>query len=149
MTLILLAAALLSSAPAARPETIFACKLGARSATVSLNGKRFTYRYGTVKKAELTVTGTATSGNLHGYSGRYASILSQLRFNVGDVSYVLYTMDASRAADSSAVSGLTVVRGGKVLSDRPCKPFATFRGGFAATSELPQDDDKWSAMSLE
>ena len=148
MKTILLAATLLSAAPAlAAPKTIFTCKLGAKAATVTLDGSRFTYRYGTPKKTELTVVGTAS--NLHAYSGRYASILSQLRFNVGEVSYIVYAMGASSVADSSAVSGLMVVRGSKLLSDKSCKPVAEFKGGYNAMMELPQDEDKWSSMSLE
>ena len=149
MKLFLLAAALISATPAlGAPKTIFACKLGLKSAKVTLEQGRFIYRYGAAKKAELTLAGSGAVGDVTAYQGRYASILRQIRFTNGGVSYILYSMGASSTADTRDVSGLSVVRGGKLVSDQSCKPFAEFTAGFEALDALPQDEDSWSAMSL-
>lgn len=148
MRKILILAALLSATPALAGEKIFDCKLGTKRATVTVERGRVIYRYGSGNLAELTIAGSGATGNVHGYVGRYAEILRQVRFTKGEYSYILYTMGASRRADSSAVGGLTVMRGTKVLSNRACKPWVEFTGGYQALDGLPQDDDSWSAMAL-
>jgi hypothetical protein len=148
MPAILILAALLATPATARTQTIFACNLGAKRAIVTIDSRGFVYRYGTAKKADLTIVENAGSANLHAYWGRYVSPLRQLRFTAGEYSYLLYTMAANERMDTNGTAGLMVLRGTKVLSDRQCKPWVEFTGGFERIDALPQDEEDWSAMAL-
>ncbi len=150
MQILLVLAVLVATPPAsARTETIFSCNLGAKRAVVTIDSRGFVYRYGTARKTDLTIVEKAGSANVHAYWGRYVSPLRQLRFTAGEYSYLLYTMAANERMDTRGTAGLMVLRGSKVISDRQCKPWVEFTGGYERIDALPQDDDDWSAMALE
>lgn len=115
---------------------------------MTVEGDSFTYRYGSRDETELTIAGHGVSGNVHAYWGRYVSPLRQLRFTAGEYSYILYTMAANPRMDTSGSSGLIVMKGKTVLSDRQCKPWVEFTAGLDAIDALPQDGEDWSAMAL-
>ncbi|MES2987009.1 MAG: hypothetical protein V4808_03795 [Pseudomonadota bacterium] len=149
--LVILAAFLLAGTSAAsaapnpaRDRTIFSCKLpGGKIATVKANGGQFTYRYGTARKAELTIVGSATSKNLFKLAAVHGGDTDiQLRFVKGDVSYIVHSFPRNDIVDNQPVSGLRVFRGGKRILDRDCRPWAALNvGDFEEMYELPDSPE--------
>ncbi len=143
------AVALTSSAAAqrpGRPETVFSCTLrGGKTVTIMARGDRLTYRYGTSRRAELTLTGSPESGNVLLLQQRFAGPQRQLRFVNGEYSYIVHYMGADpRVANSFA--GLTVMRGTHQISDRLCTRYREFEAGWDLIHRLPEDSESWSVM---
>lgn len=129
-------------------ETIFNCRLmNGKTVSVTARGDRLTYRYGTPRRAELTLSGTARSGNLFHLSERYFNILHQLRFQRGRHSYIVYSLPGSTRADAHGSFGLTVLRDGHRISDTQCRRETEFQGAFELLEALPQDDARFNVMS--
>lgn len=153
LTLVTACAALMTDdlSPAlAKPVTIFDCHLPAgKLVTVTQDGGTFTYRHGTAHHTDLTITGSADSGNLFYWSGRYTNIEQQLRFTKGDYSYIVFSLGANANLGSDGVSGVEVLKGTKIISDTngnkdTCSPWADLQ--ISIDNDLSEDDDSWSAM---
>jgi hypothetical protein len=149
LTAFVVAAAFAAAAPAGAVQggatTLFSCRTGGKTATVTASGPRLTYRFGTRRAAELTIQAGPRTGNVFFMRQRYASIETQIRFTRGGYSYILYSMGASVVADSNAVSGLVVMRGNRRISDRSCTPHAEFSADYAYDA-LPEDNERFTAM---
>lgn len=143
----LFAAALPTAASAQASETVFQCTLtNGKTVSVTARGDQLNYRYGTPRRAELTLRGTPRSGNVHFMQQRYASIQSQMRFSNGDYHYIVHSMGASQVAQSNAISGLVVMRGNRRIADHSCRRYSEFEGGFDIRQQLPEDSEGWSVM---
>jgi hypothetical protein len=112
--------------PAPAGHTIFSCRLpGGKVATVTGSGGGYLYGYGTARRRELTIIGTARSKTLfkrtevHG--GAWAI---QLRFVRGEYSYVVHSFPRNEIVDNVPTSGLVVFRAGRRILDRNCSPWA-------------------------
>lgn len=145
MRLLLAAAVLALPATAhAGERTLFTCKLGFKSATVSANGDALIYRYGTAKKAELTITGGPGIGNVFHLTHLMSGRERQLRFKRGPYDYTIFSIEPNVRTGAKGVSGLVVKKDGKQLSYRFCRPYASFREGYD-WDVLPQDGVDYSA----
>ena len=143
----LFAAALPTAASAQASETVFQCTLtNGKTVSVTARGDQLNYRYGTPRRAELTLRGTPRSGNVHFMQQRYASIQSQMRFTNGDYHYIVHSMGASQVARSNSISGLVVMRGNRRIADHSCRRYSEFEGGFEIRQQLPEDSEGWSVM---
>ena len=141
-----LAAALPAApAPARDPGLLFSCRIGARTATVTADGPRLIYRFGPARRPEITIVAGRTGGGVFYRRERYVEWEEQLRFTRGDYSYILYSMAANPHADSSAISGLVVLRGTNRVSDQSCARHASFTFGYDYEG-LPQDSETFTAM---
>lgn len=134
----------------ANPVMIFDCHLPAgKRVTVTQDGATFTYRHATAHGTDLTITGSATSGNIFYWSGRYTNIEQQLRFTKGDYSYIVFSLGANANLGAQGYSGVEVLKGTKVISDTngnndTCSPWVDLK--IPMDNDLPEDDDSWSAM---
>jgi hypothetical protein len=127
-------------------ENVFQCTLSnGKTVRVTAQGGNLFYTYGG-RRAELSLRGSARSGNVHYMQQRYASIQSQLRFSNGGYHYIVHSMGRSVVADSSAISGLVVMRGNRRLADHSCRRFTEFRGGFGTLRAMPEDSEAYSVM---
>lgn len=141
------AAMLPASASAQASETVFSCALDSgRTVTVTRRGNDFTYRYGTPRRAELTLTGNAGSGNLHFMRQRYAGPQMQLRFSNGAYSYIVHAMEGNGNVGANGVSGLVVMRGNQRVADHACRRYTDFSAGFDQLDALPEDSEAYTAM---
>lgn len=148
LALALAAATTVALPGAASAETLFQCNLGnGKAVSVTSEGDRLAYRYGAPRRAELTLAGSARSGNVRFWQERYASILSQVRFTNGAYHYIVYSMGASEVAGSNAVSGIVVMRGTRTIARHACRRHAEFNGGSELLSGLPEDSETYSAMA--
>ena len=139
-----------AAAAAQRSEAVFQCNLrNGKNVSVTAQGDRLTYRYGSSRRAELTLTGTPGSRNVFHFSGRYFNILNQLRFQNGRHSYIVYSLPGSRTADATGTYGVMVLRDGRRVSDTQCRRETEFRGGFDLFQRLPQDDERYNVMTLD
>ena len=146
----LIAAAVPGTANAQRSETVFECALtNGTTVRVTQQGQRLTYRYGTPRRAELTLSGTPTSRNVFHLAERYYSILHQLRFQNGRHSYVVYSLPGSTTADARGSFGVAVLRDGRRVSDTQCRRSTEFQAGFDLMQSLPQDEDRYNIMALD
>jgi hypothetical protein len=128
-------------------ETVFRCNLdNGKMVQVTAQGGRLFYRYGTARRAELSLTGSARSGNVRFMQQRYASIQSQLRFTNGQYSYIIHEMGASQVAQSNSISGLVVMRGNRRIGDYSCRRFTEFSAAFDLLRSLPEDTEAYSVM---
>lgn len=126
--------------PAAGEHTVFSCQLGGgKTVTVRRDGERFLYRYGTAGKAELTIEGTPANGRIlqqtavHGGTNHI-----ELRFVSGAYSYVVHSFPRSDIVDNVPTSGLRVYRGGRVIMDRSCSPWAPMSTEDFSEFDLPR-----------
>jgi hypothetical protein len=148
--LTILAAAIPSVAHAQTGETMFECRLtNGKNVRVSSQGNRLTYRYGTARRAELTLSGTATSGNVFHFAERYYSMMHQLRFQNGRYSYIVYSLPGSERADARGAFGVTVLRDGARIGGSSCRRETEFQAGFNFFESLPQDDERYNAMAID
>lgn len=139
-----------AAAAAQGREAVFQCVLrNGKTVSVTAQGERLTYRYGTPRRAELTLTGTPSSRNVFHFSGRYFNILNQLRFQNGRHSYIVYSLPGSRTADAKGSYGVMVLRDGRRVGDTQCRRETEFQGGFDLFQRLPQDDERYNVMTLD
>lgn len=112
--------------PAARGHSLFSCRLrGGKTVTVTGGAGRFVYRYGTARKAELTIVGTAADGNISKLAAVHGGTYDiQLRFVRGEHSYIVHSFPRSDIVDNLPRSGLIVFRGRSRILDRSCSPWA-------------------------
>jgi hypothetical protein len=112
--------------PAQRGHTIFSCRLsGGKRVTVTAVAGGMVYRYGTAARPELTILGTPINGNFFydiGVHGGDWDVL--LRFVKGEYSYIVNSFPRNEIVDNVPVSSLTVFRGGKIILERDCSPWA-------------------------
>lgn len=118
-------------------HTIFSCRLpGGKNVTVTGSAGRFVYRYGTARRPELTIVGTAASRNVFKQVAVHGGDWDiQLRFVKGPYSYIVHSFPRNDIVDNVATSGLIVFRGGKRILDRNCAPWA------AISLDDPEDLD--------
>ena len=129
----------------ARAQRVFACSLGKKSVSVTAVGAELTYKFGAPGKTEISIVGSIARGNVFHRENRYAGMEHQLRFVSGEYSYIVYNMEGNARAGASALSGLAVMEGAKVVADMQCTRYAEFGVGFDVQS-LPQDGEEHSAM---
>jgi len=129
----------------AAPQPVFACSLGKKSVSVTAEGVRLTYIFGTAAKTEMSIVGSAALKNVWYREARYAGMEHQLRFANGDYSYIVYNMEGNGRSGASASSGLVVMKGKETVADMPCAHYAEFGTGFDLRA-LPEDTDDYSAM---
>jgi hypothetical protein len=128
-------------------ELVFQCTLrNGKMVRVTAQGGNVFYDYGRGARRELSLRGTARTGNVFFLRQRYASIQSQLRFVNGGYSYIVHSMGASVQAGSSAISGLVVMRGTRRIADHSCRAHAEIQGGFGTLEGLPEDSETYSVM---
>lgn len=131
-------------------ETVFECALtNGRTVGVTSEGDRLTYRYGTAQRAELTLTGSPSTGSVSHLSERYFNILHQLRFRNGRYSYIVYSLPGSERADARGSFGVSVLRDGNRIGDTQCRRETEFQSGFDLFQALPQDDEGFNVMSID
>jgi hypothetical protein len=150
IAIVLLTAVALTSPAAARRvepvKTVFSCTVrGGAVVSITARGDSLTYRYGTPRRAELTITASPHSGNIRRLQQRYVGPEEQIRFIKGEYSYIVYSMGADPKLANS-VSGLVVMRGTRRIADRPCTRYSEFKAGFDLLERLPQDSESWTAM---
>lgn len=109
------------------------------------HGGRLTYHYGMANKDELTIVGIPASGNIFQMSQRFAGMEYQLRFRNGEFNYIVYSSEGNGRVGAAASSGLVVMRGTKVISDRSCSRYADLTMPDDALA-VPEDTDLYSAM---
>ena len=83
----LAAAAALGAALMGRPASaasVFACRIGANTVSVTEKGDQLTYRYATSRKVQLSITAPVASGRVLYLIQRMAGPEYQLRFKSGD-----------------------------------------------------------------
>ena len=127
--------------PAAQPEaavqraagehTIFSCRLPrGKIVTVTRDGGRFLYHYGTAGRPELTIEGTAANGRIFKQAAVHGGSYDiQLRFVSGEYSYIVHSFPRNDIVDNVPRSGLIVFRGGTRIMDRNCEPWADISFG--------------------
>jgi uncharacterized protein YaiE (UPF0345 family) len=143
----LFALALLSlcrTAQAESAEVLFTCAIGTKTVSVTATGKNLIYRYGTPKKDEMTIVGSAAARNVFQMAQRYAGMEYQLRFTNAGVSYIVYSMEGNPQVGASAISGLMVVRGAKTIADKSCAQWSELT--VPDDPAIPQDTAAYSAM---
>lgn len=130
--------------PAGRGRTIFSCRLrGAKIVTVTGGGGRYVYRYGTARRPELTIVGTAANGKVFKQTATHGGAYDiQLRFVRGEYSYIVHSFPRNDIVDNVPTSGLMVFRGGRRILDRDCSPWARISfGDFEDLYELPDNPE--------
>ena len=147
-TFLIAIAALLAFAPrvTAKAATgLFTCRIGTHTVSVTDDGGRLTYRYGTPGKDEMSISAAPKSGRVLQLQQRFAGMEYQLRFKNGEISYIVYSMEGNGQSGAAAVSGLKVMKGIKELSDKFCSPYAELTLP-PDSEDVPQDSDAYSAM---
>lgn len=146
IALLAVAAALpIAPASAAAPTTLFTCRIGARTATVTADGRILTYRFGRPGRPEIAITADPRAAGVLWMRQRYVEWEEQMRFIRGEYSYILYSMAANARAGSSAISGLVVLRGTRRIADHSCARHAFFAFGYDY-ERLPPDTEEYTAM---
>lgn len=125
---------------------LFRCTLGAKHATVTAVGKTLVYQYGSAKRVELRIVGSAAAGNLFYRTARYAAVERQLRFTAGRYSYIVFSVGGSPQVGASADSGLSVLDGTRHVADDSCHPWSELKTGAIEGWHLPEDGERFSAM---
>lgn len=127
-------------------------KIASLCASANLNESdgTLTYRFGTRKKFELSYPAEGAkpqasfTGGVTGYSGGGTDYI---RFTIGDIAYTLYS-DYYRGRE---MDGITIERGGKLLSALRC------RGGAVDPTEgwsriykakLPRNETPWDTPAV-
>jgi uncharacterized protein YaiE (UPF0345 family) len=148
MHLGLLALALFSFSKTAQaesaPKVLFTCAIGTKTASVTVVGKNLIYHYGTAKKDEMTIVGSAASKNVFQMAQRYAGMEYQLRFANAGVSYIVYSMEGNPQVGAAAISCLMVMRGTKTIADKSCAQWSELT--LPDDPAIPQDTAAYSAM---
>jgi hypothetical protein len=129
-----------SAQPTGPASTLFACALpGGKTVRVTARGDRITYRFGTPRRPELTIVGSAADGNLFATTRLHGgpTYFTQLRFVSGEYSYVVHSIPRSRILDNRAYSGVMVFRNGRRIADHPCRRWTAL--SFADITEMPED----------
>ena len=148
MTWMIIGAALLSlcsTASADAAAVLFTCRIGAHTVSVTDDGGQLAYHYGTAGKDELSIVGTARSGNVLQLEQRFAGMEYQLRFRNGAFSYIVYSSEGNGRSGAAATSGLVVMQDARRISDKACSPYAELTLP-PASEAVPQDSDAYSAM---
>jgi hypothetical protein len=130
-------------------STLFECTLrNGKTVRVTEQGGNFFYDYGTRNRRELSLRGSARSGNVFFLHQRFYATFTQIRFTNGQHSYIVHELPAHQSGDPAGHSGLMVLRGRRVISNQTCRRLTEFRG-WSQLEALPEDPESWSAMSLE
>jgi hypothetical protein len=134
-----------ASQPSSKPLILFTCSVGNKTVSVTTVGDQLTYHYGTQAKEEMSITGTAKSGNIFWLTQRFAGIENQMRFKSGDFSYIVYDSEGNGNVGAAATSGLVVMKGTKTIADKSCAKYTEFSASYDFNT-LPEDTDAYSAM---
>ncbi len=126
------------------PKVLFTCAIGAKTVSVTAAGKNLIYHYGTAKKDEMTIVGSAAAKNVFQMAQRYAGMEYQLRFKNGDVSYLVYSAEGNPQVGAAAISGLMVMRATKTIADKSCAQWSELT--LPDDRSIPQDSAAYSAM---
>lgn len=151
---IICAAAIALAAPGAAAaqggvETLFQCTLrNGKTVSVTAQGDNFTYRYGTLRKAERILRATVRSGTAYHKQERRWEIATQIRFTSGEYSYIVHEIPTHRSGDPKGSSGVMVMRGKRVITDHSCRRLTEFRN-WGTINRLPEDGDEWARMVLQ
>ena len=78
-------------------------------ASVTRSGDQITYHDGIAHADEITIVGTANSGNIFQMAQRYAGMEYQLRFANGDFSYTVYASEGNPQVGAHAISGISAL----------------------------------------
>jgi hypothetical protein len=126
-------------------QKLFRCAIGKKSVSVTMEGDKVLYHFGTPAKDEITIVGSAASGNVFEMAQRYAGWEYQLRFTKDNFSYIVYSTEANEQAGAAAISGLMVMQGTKKILDKSCSPqaYVTLPPD---SLKVPQDSETYSAM---
>ncbi|WP_146589523.1 SH3 domain-containing protein [Puniceibacterium confluentis] len=127
------------------PMTVFSCDTGGKTVSVTSDNNSLTYSYGATGRIEKSITGDARSGNLHWMQMRYAGLVSQLRFSSGEYSYILFHAEGNANTGAQTHSGLVVMQGTRVISEKTCTSPTAFSPSFDYDA-LPRDSERYSAM---
>ncbi len=112
---------------------------------MTTQGDQIVYHFGTASKDEITIVGSAASGNVFEMAQRYAGWEYQLRFTKDNFSYIVYSSEANERVGASATSGLVVMKGTKRILDKNCSPQAYVTLP-PERLKVPQDSETYSAM---
>lgn len=147
-TSILVAVALLSVGGRAHADpatSLFACRIGTHTVSVTDTGGQLSYRYGTAGKDEMRIVAATKSGKVFQMQQRFADPEYQLRFENGAYSYVVFSMEGNGRSGAQPVSGLVVMKGTKVLSNKFCSPYEDLTVP-PSSEDVPEDSGTYSAM---
>lgn len=126
----------------AQAEIIFSCAIGARQATVMLDGERLTYRFGRPRRPEIVIAGDPQSGNVTYYRELYPrGELQTLRFDRGAYSYVVRSLWMAPSGNGSEyVEGsVSVIQNGRDLRRLECRSGGDMRE-HPVFGRLPQEE---------
>ena len=122
-------------------ETIFRCSLGAREATVTLEGDQLTYRYGRPRRPEIAITGNPAIGNPSYHRELFARGEHQtLRFRAAGHSYLVHSLWSAPSGNSPELveAGVIVMRGDTVVREFRCRTGGDMRE-YPIFQRLPQE----------
>lgn len=91
-----------------------------RALTLCLEGETFHYRYGAKDKPDMALSVSAAQAQVTPWNGMGHDIWSELRFDNGPVSYIVWT-NFSRAVEGKASAGVEVLEGDKSLARIACR----------------------------
>ena len=128
----------------ATAATVFACRIGANTVSVTEDAGRLTYRYGTPNRVQLSIAAPVASSRVLYLIQRMAGAESQLRLKSGDYTYIVYSAEGDSRSGARAVSGLVVMKRMKRIGDKACSRYAAL--SLPADKDLPEDSDAFSAM---
>ena len=97
------------------------------------------------RRGGVTLSETATGGNVFYMAQRYAGMQHQLRFANGGTSYIVFASEGNAHVGANSSSGLAVMRGTDRILDKPCTHYSDFSADFDY-STLPEDSKTYSAM---
>jgi uncharacterized protein YaiE (UPF0345 family) len=125
------------------PATVFSCKIGKKTVSVTQADGLLTYHFGTGKKDEMTIVGTP--GNVFQMSQRYAGMEYQVRFKRGDFSYIVFNSEGNGNVGAEGSSGLVVMQDTKLISDHFCTRYTEFTVSIDSLG-IAEDTADYSAM---
>jgi hypothetical protein len=107
-------------------------------ALVTVRGERFTFRFGTARRPELTIIARAADRNvfMRPYGPGY---MKQLRFVRGEQSYVLWSAEPSRVHSETGASGLMIFHNAREVGHGACTGYAELRISEWNVPEIPED----------
>jgi hypothetical protein len=124
-----------------RAEMIFRCSIGAREASVTLDGDLLTYRYGRPGRPEIEITGGPATGNPSYHRELFARGEHQtLRFRAAGHSYLVHSLWVAPTGGGAEhlEAGVIVMRGDAVVRELRCRADGDMRE-YPIFQRLPQE----------
>lgn len=125
---------------------VFSCSLGQKQVSVRAVGDELVYKFGTRTRTELTIIGSVARGNVFFRTARFANIENQLRFTNGRFSYIVFSVGGNPSVGARALSGLTVMKATKPVSELTCRRWTELDSSTFNSSQLPADGEEYSAI---